>query len=108
MTQHPSQPRLGPVIAGSVTALVALLLIVAGAVALWGDSKKDADGYLSTGTERFSTSTRALVSERIDLDIDSKDWLAGVDDLGKTRMKVASASSERVFAGVAPTGDGTA
>jgi hypothetical protein len=83
-------------------------LIVAGAFALWGDSKKDADGYLSTGTEAFSASTRALASERIDIDIDSKDWLAGVDDLGKTRMKVASASGERVFAGVAPTRDVTA
>ena len=108
MTQHHSPPRVGPIIAGSVTALIAVVLIAAGAFALWGESKKGADGYLSTGTERFSTSTRALASERVDVDIDSKDWLAGVEDLGDTRLKVASASGERVFAGVAKTRDVTA
>ena len=46
----------------SLTALIAAVLIAAGAFALWGDSKKDADGYLSTGTERFTTNSRALAS----------------------------------------------
>jgi hypothetical protein len=108
MTQHPTHPRVGPIVAGSILAMVALVLIAAGGFALWGESKKGADGYLSTGTERFGTSARALASERLDVDIDSKDWLAGVEDLGDTRLKVASASGERVFAGVAPTRDVTA
>jgi hypothetical protein len=96
-----SAARPGPIVAGSIAALVAAVLIIAGAFALYGDSKKGADGYLSTGTERFSTPARALASERLDVEIDDKHWIAGVEDLGDTRLKVASASDEPVFAGVA-------
>ena len=84
-------PRAGYLVAGTVSVVVAAVLIVAGAFALWGESKKDADGYLSTGTERFTTTSRALASERLDVEIDGKHWLAGVEDLGDTRLKVAPA-----------------
>ena len=104
----PTSPRVGYVVAGSVSALIAIVLIAAGALALWGESKKNADGYLSTGTERFTTSGHALASERIDLDIDGKTWIAGVEDIGDTRLEVASADGEAVFAGVAPKKDVTA
>ena len=55
MIENPSHPRTGHLVAGSVGVLIAAVLIAAGAFALWGDSKKGADGYLSTGTERFIT-----------------------------------------------------
>ena len=105
MNQDSQQPRIGLVVGGSVAALIAVVLIAAGAFALWGDSKKDADGYLSTGTERFTTTSRALASERLDIEIDDKHWIAGVEDLGDSRLKVTSASDEPVFAGIAPQRD---
>ena len=105
MIENPSHPRTGHLIAGSVSVLIAAVLIAAGALALWGDSKKGADGYLSTGTERFTTATHALQSERVDVEIDSKHWIAGVEDLGDTRLKVAPAGGEPVFAGIAPERD---
>jgi hypothetical protein len=105
MVEHPSQPRTGHVVAGSVAALIAVVLIVAGAFALWGESRKDADGYLSTGTERFTTTSRALASERLDVEVDDKSWIAGVEDLGDTRLRVASANGEPVFAGIAAQRD---
>jgi hypothetical protein len=105
MAEHPPQPRTGVIVAGATAAVIAVVLIAAGAFALWGDSQKDADGYLSTGTERFTTSTRALASERLDVEIDDKHWVAGVEDLGDTRLKVAAANGETVFAGIAPQRD---
>ena len=108
MTEHRPPPRTGHVVAGSVAAVIALVLIAAGAFALWGESKKDADGYLSTGTERFTTTSRALASERLDIEIDDKHWIAGVEDLGDSRLKVTSADDEPVFAGIAHQRDVTA
>jgi len=70
MTENSTSPRVGFVVAGSVSALIAMVLILAGAFALWGESKKGADGYLSTGTERFTTTGRALASERLDVEVD--------------------------------------
>jgi len=93
-------PRTGRIVAGTVAALVAAVLIAAAAFALYGDSKKGDDGYLSTGTERFTTATHALESERIDVGIDGKSWIAGVEDLGDARLKVAGAGGEPVFAGI--------
>ena len=103
MIEHPrthTQPRTGHLVAGSVSLLVAAVLIAAGTLALWGDAKKGDDGYLSTGTERFTTTTRALQSERVDVEVDGKDWIAGVEDLGDTRLKVTPAGGEPVFAGI--------
>src|SRR5438045_3451365 len=93
-------PRTGRIVAGTVAALIAAVLIAAAAFALYGDSKKGDDGYLSTGTERFTTATHALESERIDVGIDGKSWIAGVEDLGDARLKVAGAGGEPVFAGI--------
>lgn len=95
-----TSPRAGLAVAGTVAVVLAAVLIIAGVFALYGNSRKGEDGYLSTGTKRFSTTTRALESERLDVDIDGKAWLAGVEDLGDTRLKVAPAGGEPVFAGV--------
>jgi hypothetical protein len=101
----PRSSRTGYAIAGTVSVLIAAVLVAAGAFALWGDAKKDADGYLSTGTAHFTTASRALQSERLDVDIDGKDWIAGVEDLGDTRLQVAPAGGKGVFAGIGPKRD---
>jgi len=104
-TPPTTSPRAGLTVAGTVAVLIAAVLIVAGVFALYGDSRKDDDGYLSTGTKRFSTANRALESERLDVEIDGKAWIAGVEDLGDLRVEVAAAGGEPVFAGIGPERD---
>jgi hypothetical protein len=87
-------------VAGIVTGLIAFALFVAGGALLWGESKKDDDGFLNTSSERFTASTHALVTDDLHLDVDG---IVDTEDLGKLRLKVDS--DEPVFVGVARTGD---
>jgi hypothetical protein len=85
-----------------VAALLALALLAAGGLLLYADGQKDRDGYLTTSSEQYATSTSALVSDDIDLD--------GVEELfeahlGKVRLKVDPRSDEPVFVGIARTRD---
>lgn len=102
---HPPGTRTAPTVVGVVAVVLAAILVAAGALALWGESKKGADGYLSTGTERFTTPSRALASERLDVEVDDKHWIAGVEDLGDSRLEVTPAGDRPVFAGIAPERD---
>ena len=82
---------------------------MAGGVALlWVDqSKRDDDGYLTTPTERFSTSSYAITTESIDLvdaDNDAPDWVFSENVLGKVRVRGESQEGE-IFVGIGPTRD---
>jgi hypothetical protein len=113
MSLHPTPqparqgPRIAFVVAGALAGIVAVCLLAAGVGALWGDGQKDEDGYLSTGSHRFAATTQALVTESLDIDLDGKDWLVGIEDLGDTRLTVRPESAEPVFVGVARTSDVT-
>jgi hypothetical protein len=95
--------RVALIVTGGVTALVAAGLLAVGGVALWGDSEKDTDGYLSTDSERFTASTRALATESLDVDLDGADWVMNKEDFGDVRVKVEPRTDEPVFVGIAPT-----
>jgi hypothetical protein len=105
----PAQRRRGgrilSIVAGGVAAVLAIGFIAAGALLLWGDSKTDDQGYLSTGKERYATSTYALASENLDVDIDGAGWIMDADDLGKVRLAVESSAGKPVFVGIARTSD---
>jgi hypothetical protein len=77
--------------ASIIAALVALVLLVLGGVALWG-----AD--LSTSTHRFATPTHALASDNLDLDVDGL-------KLGTLHVSVEPRTDEPMFVGIAPTRD---
>lgn len=104
-TTAPSPPlsgsRLAVVIAGSLIALLATLLLMAGAGVYWADGKKDDDGFFSTRSERFVTTTYALASD----DLDVSGIPLGEDRYGKVRLKVQSKSGKPVFAGIARSRD---
>jgi hypothetical protein len=91
--------RLVAVIAGAIIATVAVPVVAAGGGLLWLDSKKDDDGYYMTSSERFGTSTHALVSDDFDTDDDIP------FDYGNVRLKVRSEDGKPVFVGVARTSD---
>jgi hypothetical protein len=95
--------RIASIIAASVAGLLSLGLLAAGGVLLWGDSKKDEQGYLTTHTHPFATSTYALATENLDLDLDDLDTVINSDNYGKIRVKVDSRTSAPVFVGIAPT-----
>jgi hypothetical protein len=107
--QRPPHPparasRTGAVVAGALLALVAFGLLAVGGVALWGDSRKDADGYLSTSSHPFVADGRALVTDDLDVDLDGL-GAVGTGDAGKVRLQVRPRSDEPVFVGIAPTRD---
>jgi hypothetical protein len=97
--------RIALIVTGAVTGLLAAGLLAVGGVALWGESEKDADGYLSTDTHHFDASTRALASESLDVDLDGARWLMDSEDFGEVRLNVEPESEEPVFVGIAPTDD---
>ena len=103
-TAAPPRDRTGPVlalVAGSLAALVALLLMLGGSALLWADHYKTDDGFYTTDTHTYSTSTRALVAESLDVGDDVPGWLD--DRLGRLRIEPAAGAG--TFVGVARTSD---
>ena len=95
--------RIASIIAGGFAAVLAVGFIAAGALLLWSDAKKDDQGYLSTGKDRYAASTHALATDNLDVDLDGAGWIMDRDDLGKVRLKVDSSNGKPVFVGIART-----
>jgi hypothetical protein len=93
--------RLAVVIAGALIGLFATLLLMAGGAVHWADGKKDDDGYFSTRSERFATTTYAIASD----DLDVNGIPLGEDHYGKVRVKVGDRGGKPVFAGIARSRD---
>jgi hypothetical protein len=93
------------IVTGSLASIFAAGLLLIGGLALWGDSQKDSDGYLSTDTHQFEAGTRALATENLDVDLDAGDWVMDTNDLGKVRLQVESRDDKPVFVGIARTSD---
>jgi hypothetical protein len=90
-------------VVGSIAALLALALLAGGCAAVVVDrTQRDADGFLMSPTEDFSTATYAIASENADVDLDGPDW-ATTDFLGTVRIR--SESERSVFVGIAPEAD---
>jgi hypothetical protein len=87
--------RVVGIVAGSLSALLAVVLLLAGGGLLWAvDAKTDSGGYFGTATHRYATPTRALATEDIDLGN-----VPG--DLGELRIRPQG----DVFVGVARRAD---
>jgi hypothetical protein len=99
--------RIVAIVAGSVAAVVAIGFMAAGALLLWGDSKTDDQGYLSTGKDRYAASTYALATDNLDIDLDGAGWIMDRDDVGDVRLAVESSAGKPVFVGIARTSDVT-
>jgi hypothetical protein len=97
--------RIALVVTGALASLLAAGLLSIGGLALYGDSQKDSDGYLSTDTHRFEAGTRALATENLDVDLDGAEGLMDTNDLGKVRLQVESQDDKPVFVGIARTSD---
>jgi hypothetical protein len=96
------------IVAGALISLVALGVTVGGGALAWVyGTQRDADGFFSTGTERFETTTHAITTEEIDLG--ARGDRAGVEpdisSLGTLRLRVESVGRSPVFVGIAPQDD---
>lgn len=106
LTPPPTRPprrstaQIGIGIALAIAAAISLTLA---AMALWGDSKTDSAGYLSTKSQPFETSTHAIATD--DLDIDGAGWLIDRGVFGKIRLRVDARGGKPVFVGIARTRD---
>src|SRR5262245_803579 len=87
---------------GVVTALIALALVAAGGTLVWAYIANRDDGYFMTRHERLTTPTYALVSDNLDIDDDTPDFL--LDQVGKIRISVEP-SGRAAFVGIARTAD---
>ena len=97
--------RIALTITGAIASLIAVALVAGGALALWGNSLKDDDGYLRTDTERFTADTRALATENLDVDLGDANWVADSGDFGKVTVSAESRDGKPVFVGIARTSD---
>ena len=101
----PSRPadgaRVAAVVAGASIALVAFVLLLAGAGLRWVNGHKDAGGFLTTSTERFHTGTYALATDNLDIDGHGSGGLVSSDRYGKVRLRATSNDGKPVFVGIA-------
>ena len=106
-TIAPSPPlsgsRLAVVIAGGLIGLFATLVLIAGAGVYWADGKKDADGYFTTHSERFVTTSYAIASDDLDVTASRSPATASA----RSRLQVRERGGKPVFAGIARTRDVT-
>ena len=98
-------PRIAAMLAFGALTLFSLGLFAAGGLALWGDGQKDDQGFITRDSDRFATSTRALTTDNLDLDLNGLDEIVGENSVGKVRLKVDSNADKPVFVGIAPTRD---
>lgn len=94
--------RIVLIAVGVVTALLALALVVAGGTLVWAYVANRDDGYFMTRHERLATPTYALVSDNLDIDDSTPNWL--LDQVGKVRISVDPGGRE-TFVGIARTDD---
>ena len=93
------------IVVGVVLAVLSFGVLAVGGVSLWADDQKDSGGFITTDAHEFRTTSSALVTENMDLDLEGAGWLVQGDDFGKVKLSVDGAGSEPVFVGIAPTRD---
>src|SRR5512146_332091 len=93
--------RVIALVAGSVLLMASLGLLAGGGVLAWADEEQHHSGYVTVSTGTYSTQGYALASDAISLH-GIRGWLGLFVD--KVRIRVSSAPSRALFAGVAPAG----
>src|SRR5213075_2944444 len=72
--------------------------------AIWGMSQRDDGGYFTSASHQLSTPSYALVSETVNVDTDTPDFVFHDHFAG---IRIQATSSKPVFVGIGPTADVT-
>ena len=111
-TTAPAPTRSGPstaaLVAAAAVGLLSLIVLAFGSVLLYGNSKKNDDGYLSTASHRLHTSTSAIATDDLDIDTLGSGWLIDEDRYGKIELTAKSNDGKPVFVGIARSRDAQA
>src|SRR3954469_13784468 len=90
----------------AATGLIAFALIIAGGLLLWANGHyKDADGYLSTGSQRFDSPEYAITTPSLQVDAGAPGFLLKADRYGEIRLQTMAKGGRPLFVGVARTAD---
>ncbi len=85
-------------IAAIATAVIALALVIAGALALSANLLRDGDGYFTSPSETFTTGGYAIATSTGDVS-DAPQWAFG--DAGLDTVRVQAQSDRPLFIGIA-------
>jgi len=93
------------VVIGAVLVALSVALLAAGAVVLGIHvTKRDNDGYYTSGHHRVTTPTRALVTDGLDIETgDAPGWILRDGRLGTLRITASGTTQRPVFVGIART-----
>ncbi|HET7486793.1 MAG TPA: DUF4389 domain-containing protein [Acidimicrobiales bacterium] len=94
------------VVMGALAGLVGMALLAGGAVLVWAHTtQRDAAGFYTSSTQRFSTSTAALQAD-VDLGRQGRerDWVPFAD-LATIRIRAASTAETPLFIGIGRRAD---
>lgn len=98
--------RIIAIVLGALFALTGLASLVGAGVLGWANAtQRDAQGYFSTSTQRFSSSAYAITSDRLDLSSEAapSEWFAKNDNVANVRIRAKASST--VFLGIGSQAD---
>jgi hypothetical protein len=104
---HPPVGRIVLTVIGALLIALSLVLGAGGAFVTWAyTTQRDAEGFFTTRTERFSSPTYAISSQKIDLGTRQSGG-NGFDlgSLATVRFRAAGAEGSPVFIGIGPERD---
>lgn len=112
---YPSPARHGPpvgrivlVVLGVLVLVVALVAMLGGGFLLWAyGTQRDDDGFFTTPSGRFETTTSAITSREIDLGVepDGDERFVDLGDLATVRIEADPVGERALFVGIAREAD---
>ncbi len=98
--------RVVAIVFGSIAAIIGFGLFAGAGRLGWAIvAERDSQGFFSSPTDRYTTSSYAITSQRIDLtDIGSRDWWVR-RNVASVKVSALTPTKSEVFVGIAPVRD---
>ena len=89
------------IVLGAILALAGIASLIGAGTLGWANAtQRDSQGFFSTSTDRFASSTYAITSDRIDLNSGAGpgEWFTNNDNVATVRIRTKTPSN--VFVGI--------